>query len=88
MMLFIHLGGDMVLNADRIVAIVDHHSYSSSVENQEFLKYKKKQKSTVKVTEDTPKSFVITEDDVYLSPISSHTLKRRAETSTIVSEEE
>lgn len=87
-MMFIHLGGDMVLNAESIVAIIDHNSQDLSEENQNFLKVKKKQKATVKVTEDTPKSFVITRDEVYLSPISSHTLKRRAETVTIVSENE
>lgn len=88
MMMFIHLGGDMVLNADSIVAILDHNSQDLSEENQNFLKVKKKQKATVKVTEDVPKSFVITKDEVYLSPISSHTLKRRAETVTIASENE
>ncbi len=78
----------MVLKAESIVAIIDHNSQDLSQENVNFLKAKKKQKVTIKVTEDKPKSFVITEDEVYLSPISSHTLKRRAETTTIVSEDE
>ncbi len=86
--MFIHLGGDMVLKATSIVAIIDHNSQDSSVENQDFLKSTKKQKAIIKVSEDKPKSFVITKDEVYLSPISSHTLKRRAETKTIVSENE
>lgn len=87
-MMFIHLGGDMVLKASSIVAIIDHNSQNLSVENQDFLKTRKKQKETIKVTEDIPKSFVMTEHEVYLSPISSHTLKRRAEIATIVSESE
>ncbi|PYZ91823.1 DUF370 domain-containing protein [Salipaludibacillus keqinensis] len=86
--MFIHLGGDMVLKAESIVAIIDHHSQALSSENRDFIKSNKKQKAIVKVTKDTPKSYVITEDEVYLSPISSHTLKRRAEVVTIVPEEE
>ncbi|MCE7791000.1 DUF370 domain-containing protein [Salipaludibacillus sp. CUR1] len=86
--MFIHLGGDMVLKAESIVAILDHNSQDLSSENQAMMKDHKKRKATIKVTGDTPKSMVITEDDIYLSPISSHTLKRRAETATVVPEEE
>ncbi|UTR16588.1 DUF370 domain-containing protein [Salipaludibacillus sp. LMS25] len=86
--MFIHLGGDMVLKAERIVAILDHNSQDLSAENQEMMKDHKKRKATIRVTDDTPKSMVITKEDIYLSPISSHTLKRRAETITVLSEED
>ncbi|MCR6098472.1 DUF370 domain-containing protein [Salipaludibacillus agaradhaerens] len=86
--MFIHLGGDMVLKAESIVAILDHNSQDLSEENQEMMKDHKKRKATIRVTDDTPKSMVITKKDIYLSPISSHTLKRRAETITVLSEED
>ncbi|MCR6104689.1 DUF370 domain-containing protein [Salipaludibacillus agaradhaerens] len=86
--MFIHLGGDMVLKAECIVAILDHNSQDLSEENQEMMKDHKKRKATIRVTDDTPKSMVITKKDIYLSPISSHTLKRRAETITVLSEED
>lgn len=86
--MFIHLGGDMVLKAERIITIIDHQSKDASPENQSFLQENIDQKRTRAVTNDPPKSIVVTEDCIYLSPISSHTLKRRAETKTISSEEE
>lgn len=86
--MFIHLGGDIVLKAERIVAILDHNSQNLSKENHDMMKDHKKRKATVQVTEDNPKSMVITEEEIYLSPISSHTLKRRAETATVIPEEE
>ncbi|MGJ9385289.1 DUF370 domain-containing protein [Salipaludibacillus neizhouensis] len=86
--MFIHLGGDMVLKADVIIAIIDHHSHDLSKENQRFLQDHIKRKKTIKVTEDIPKSIIVTKDDIYLSPISSLTLKRRAETAAVIPEEE
>lgn len=86
--MFIHLGGDMVLKAETIIAILDHHSQDLSKENQQFMQAHIKRKATIKVTDDIPKSIVITKDDIYLSPISSHTLKRRAETAAVVPDEE
>ncbi|WP_147802519.1 extracellular matrix regulator RemB [Alkalicoccus halolimnae] len=89
--MFIHLGGDFVLKAERIITILDHQSEKSSAENQDFMKANFEQKRTKNVTDDPAKSIVVTEDCIYLSPISSHTLKRRAETQTFavaVNEEE
>ncbi|WP_078593321.1 extracellular matrix regulator RemB [Evansella clarkii] len=86
--MFIHLGGDMVIRADKIIAILDHQSTGLSKENQSFLTKQKKEKETVQISEDQPKSYIITKDTIYLSPISSQTLKRRGETTTILLEEE
>lgn len=85
--MFIHLGGDMVLKAESIITIIDHQSKDASAENKAFLQENIDKKRTRAVTDDPPKSIVITEECIYLSPISSHTLKRRAETKTISNEE-
>ncbi|WP_096186095.1 extracellular matrix regulator RemB [Evansella halocellulosilytica] len=86
--MFIHLGGDMVLSSKKIIAILDHHSKGLSQDNQDFLQEHEKSDKTIAISDDKPKSVIITDDYVYLSPISSHTLKRRAETITEVEEEE
>ncbi|CAM3806408.1 extracellular matrix regulator RemB [Alkalicoccus chagannorensis] len=86
--MFIHLGGDMVLKAERIVAILDHQSESHSADNQTFMKKNGEEKRIERVTEDPAKSIVITREEVYLSPISSHTLKRRAENPSLEPYEE
>ncbi|GEL07552.1 extracellular matrix regulator RemB [Salisediminibacterium halotolerans] len=77
--MFIHLGGDLVMKTERIIAILDHQNQGMSKENQDFMKGYQGQKRTVHVTDDPPKSMVITADEIYMSPISSQTLKRRAE---------
>ncbi|UCZ53258.1 DUF370 domain-containing protein [Bacillus shivajii] len=86
--MFIHLGGDMVLSSKKIVAILDHNSNDLSQDNQDFIKSHEDEKKTVPISDDTPKSIIITDDYIYLSPISSHTLKRRAETFTDAEDEE
>ncbi|MFC4736214.1 extracellular matrix regulator RemB [Bacillus daqingensis] len=86
--MFIHLGGDIVLKAERIITILDHQSEEASAENRAFMKRSRDAKQTVEVTGDPAKSIVVTDDCIYLSPISSHTLKRRAENKTIANTEE
>ncbi|ADU28297.1 extracellular matrix regulator RemB [Evansella cellulosilytica] len=87
--MFIHLGADMVIRANKIIAILDHQSKDLSQDNLDFIDYQIKNKKTVAITDDdNPKSIVVTDKEVYLSPISSQTLKRRAETVTILDEEE
>ena len=86
--MFIHLGGDMVLRAEKIIAILDHQSTSLSKENQNFVAHQKTQKNTILISQDNPKSIVITDENIYLSPISSHTLKRRGENVAVLEEEE
>lgn len=86
--MFVHLGGDLVIKAQRIIAILDHESGETSSENRAFMKENEEQGLTQNVTADPAKSIVVTEDTVYLSPISSHTLRRRAENMTFAGNEE
>ncbi|MFA9556236.1 extracellular matrix regulator RemB [Evansella sp. AB-rgal1] len=85
--MFIHLGGDVVLRSHKVVAILDYHSKETSQDNERFIELCEKNSKTVSISTDNPKSIVITENEVYLSPISSHTLKRRAETVAVLEEE-
>jgi extracellular matrix regulatory protein B len=75
--MFIHIGGDTVVSTKDVISILDHQSVKSSKVNKAFLQAKR---STVvdQGVEET-KSYVITKDAVYCSPISSLTLKRRAQ---------
>ncbi|MDG5789398.1 DUF370 domain-containing protein [Evansella sp. AB-P1] len=85
--MFIHLGGDMVLRSNKVIAILDYQSKEVSQDNEVFIEHNELNKKTVSISNDNPKSIVITENEIYLSPISSHTLKRRAETVTVLEEE-
>lgn len=86
--MFVHLGGDLVIKSEKIITILDHASEQQSPENRAFMKENREQGLIRNVTEDPAKSIVVTDDVVYLSPISSHTLRRRAENMTFAGNEE
>ena len=80
--MYLHLGGDVSVNIKNIVAIMDMETTSVSKITKEFLKIAQKSNSVVSVNDELPKSYVIISDDdelkVYISPISSQTLLKRA----------
>lgn len=81
--MFLHLGADVVINKKYIIAIMDLETTSVSKITKEFLKIATKENKVINISdEDLPKSYVITnekgEKKVYVSPISSQTLNKRA----------
>jgi hypothetical protein len=76
--MFIHLGGDMVVRAKDVIAILDFHMKQSSKITRQFLQKAEEDGCVVTLGNEQTKSYVITQDKVYCSPISSLTLKRRA----------
>lgn len=77
--MFIHIGGDTVVSTKEVISILDHQSVKASKMNKRFLEDEKKLKRVVKNKLEETKSYVITKDAIYCSPISSLTLKRRAQ---------
>ncbi|WP_027415080.1 extracellular matrix regulator RemB [Aneurinibacillus terranovensis] len=75
--MFIHLGGDIVVRSADVIAILDYHANSSKITRQ-FIKHAEKEGRVMASSNEESKSYVITKDKVYCSPISSLTLKRRA----------
>ncbi len=77
--MFLHLGGDVVVPLRDVVAIFDQELAAQSPAADEFLQTAKDEGLLVDVSAGHPKSFVLAADRVYLSQISSLTLKKRAE---------
>lgn len=75
--MFLHLGDDTVVALEEIISINDYRSFHSNI-NKAFLTQMRQQSKVVDVSENTPKSFIVTKRGVYLSAISSLTLKKRA----------
>lgn len=75
--MFLHLGSDTVVALDEVVLINDYKTVRS-IANREFLEKVRSQNRIVDVASNSPKSFVVTKEKVYLSAISSVTLKKRA----------
>ena len=75
--MFLHLGSDISVALKDVIAINDY-SYLKTV-NKEFLKNMRSKKFIIDISDNDPKSFVITDKKIYLSAISSITLKKRAD---------
>lgn len=77
----LHLGADCVVPGRHVLMILDLTA-ADSADTRAFLRQAGEQQSVITVPEGPPRSAVITVDDagvrrVYLSPISSVTLKDR-----------
>lgn len=81
--MFIHIGGDVVIQAKDVIAILNTDVKDSPTITKEFLNGQIEDEATVvHTTNDTIKSIVLTNHHIYLSPISSLTLKKRLEAVT------
>lgn len=80
--MFLHIGGDFVVPIKNVIAIMDLESTTLSKDTRDFLSIAEEEGFIESISEDIPKSFIITEIDkkskIYLSPISSITLQKRA----------
>lgn len=76
--MFIHLGGDKLINSKSIVAILNADSVLGANSSKEFLRTAQEEGFVANLNQKEYKSVVITDRDIYLSPISSLTLKKRA----------
>lgn len=76
--MFLHLGSDIAVAIDDVISINDYKSFRSVI-NREFIKKMRSKKKIIDVSDQKPKSFIVTASKVYLSAISSVTLKKRAE---------
>lgn len=77
--MFLHLGGDVMVLKKDIIAILDVKAKQSLATN-EFLEIAKDEDFIKKISSDEKeKSFIITNKEIYLSPISCNTLKKRSD---------
>lgn len=76
--LYVHLGEDILVRDKDIVAIIDKDSVNSSQDMDGLLDCLNKSSAHL-----TFKSIVITKNNVYCSPLSSGTIKKRIFRTTI-----
>ncbi|WP_017725791.1 extracellular matrix regulator RemB [Halalkalibacterium ligniniphilum] len=77
--MFIHLGGDTVIRSKDVIAILNSDMKDSSGITKHFLEQHEKGRQIINISSDLMKSIVVTQTKIYYSPISSVTLKRRAQ---------
>lgn len=77
--MFLHLGGDILINQERIIAILDLETAMTNSTSENFLNQIRKKKDLNYISEKgKEKSLVITSEGNFLSPISSTTLLKRS----------
>ncbi len=75
--MYIHIGADRMIRAAELIAIFDVNIEQSSKISSEYMEHAREQGRVVQVGEEEVKSIVVTQDQIYYSPISSTTLKKR-----------
>lgn len=75
--MFLHLGGDVLTDLKSVIVIINTENTLGN-SNQEFLKIAAQEGFIKKIDQESTKSVIVTDKKVYLSPISSQTLKKRA----------
>ncbi|MDE7399390.1 MAG: DUF370 domain-containing protein [Oscillospiraceae bacterium] len=75
--MFLHLGGDVTVIDSDIIGIFDIEECSVSKITAEYLNLCQKSGKIVNVSEDMPKSFIVTERNTYISNVSNNTICRR-----------
>lgn len=78
--MFVHIGGTTVIRASEIIAIFNIEVRETSPLTVEFLNRAGKDGNVAIIDAEETKSVVITKRQVYYSPVSSLTLKRRSDT--------
>lgn len=76
--MFIHIGADYVVRSQDVVMILDSQLAIGSEVNRDFIRKARDEGKMVEMENEECKSYIITRNQIYCSPISSLTLKRRA----------
>lgn len=78
--MFLHLGGDVVVPKEHVIAIINSQLIKKTEVNKEFLQLAEDEGFVIPITDkDSAKSFIVTSEKIFLSPISSMTLKKRSD---------
>jgi len=78
--MYIHIGGEYSVSSRLIVGIFDFEETTQEGSlTRDFLKRAQDNDRLEPVSADLPRSFVVTVERVYLSPISASTLRKRIE---------
>lgn len=80
--MFIHLGEDTVVNDKEIIGVFDIDTSTVNKATRDYLSKAEKDKRVIYVNYDLPKSFIVCDDKVYISPINTSTINKRSKLTT------
>lgn len=77
--MYLHLGGNILIKKDKIVAMIDLDTTKKGQTNQDFITKLNKNKNLNYICErGNEKTLIITSNELFFSPISSTTLFKRS----------
>lgn len=83
--MFLHLGGDYLVDQGKIIMIIDLETGAKGQLSEQFLEKVNKTKDIIYISErGKEKSLIITDKEIYYSPISSSTLLKRSNSFEVI----
>lgn len=76
--MYLHIGEDTVIRDRDIIGVFDMDTSTVNKATRDYLKKAEQEKRVVYVNYDLPKCFVVTDKKVFISPINTSTLSKRA----------
>lgn len=76
--MYLHLGENTVINSKEIIGIFDMDTSTVNKATRDYLNKAQKDNKIIYVNYELPKSFVVTNDNIYISPLNTSTLLKRA----------
>jgi len=75
---FLHLGENVIVPKNSVIGIFDKDICCNAISTREFLEIAESEKKSYKIGSiEKTKTFVLTKEGLYMSPISSSTLVKR-----------
>ena len=76
--MYLHIGADTLIRDRDIIGIFDMDTSTVNKATRDYLKKAEQEKRVVYVNYDLPKCFIVTDKKVFISPINTSTLSKRA----------
>lgn len=76
--MYINIGEDFVLKTEDITGIFDMDKTTVNKATRDFLAKAQNENRVILTSYDLPKSFIVSENKIYLSPLNTSTLLKRA----------
>ena len=77
--MFLYLGEDTVITDKNIIGIFDMDTSTVNKATRDYLNKAQKDGRVVYVNYDLPKSFIVTKNKIYISPLNTATILKRAQ---------
>lgn len=76
--MYLHIGGDTLVKDKEIIGIFDIDTSTVNKATRDYLTKAEKDKKVIYVNYDLPKCFVVTDNNIFVGPINTSTLYKRA----------